>query len=462
MSEHAPPGPAREHAPADAQGPLRRTIGRKLLVLFIIGDILGAGVYALTGEVAGEVGGALWIPFVIAFVVAVLTAGSYAELVGKYPKAAGAALYTNRAFGLPFLTFVVAFAVMCSGITSASTSARTFGGDYLAEFVSLPVVLVAVAFLVVLALVNFRGVGESVKANVVLTIIEVAGLLVIITIGAAAVLSGDGDPARLTEIDTGGDGVVLGLLGGAGLAFFALVGFEDSVNMAEECREPSRDFPPALFIGLAVTGVIYVLVALTSSLLVAPSALEKSSGPLLEVVEAGGVEFPPKLFALIALVAVTNTALINMLMASRLVYGMSREGIVPRLLGRVHSGRRTPWTAIVFTTLIGFALVSTSEVENLGETTALLLLCVFAVVNVAVLVLRRDPVEHHHFRTPTAMPVLGTVTCVVLASPFVGRDGSVYVTAGILVGIGVLLWFVNRAIVGKPAEIEGERLADVH
>jgi amino acid transporter len=138
---------------------------------------------------------------------------------------------------------------------------------------------------------------------------------------------------------------------------------------------------------------------------------------------------------------------------------MSQEGIVPRPLGRVHAGRRTPYVAIVFTTLIGFGLVATSKVEDLGDTTALLLLCVFAVVNVAVLVLRRDDVGHDHYRTPTALPVLGAVTCVVLASPFVGREASVYATAGILLGIGVLLWFVNRAVVGKPDELDAQRLA---
>ncbi len=302
--------------------------------------------------------------------------------------------------------------------------------------------------------------AESVKANVVLTIVELTGLLVIITIGVFAIFSGDGEPARLTEIDTGGDGVVLGLLGGAALAFFALVGFEDSVNMAEEVHEPRRNFPRALFLGISITGVIYVLVALTSSLLVSPDDLEKSSGPLLEVVKAGGVEFPPKLFALIALFALTNTALINMLMASRLVYGMSRGGIVPRLLGRVHAGRRTPWVAIIFTTVLAFGLVSTSRVEDLGDTTALLLLCVFAVVNIAVLVLRKETVEHDHYRTPSALPVLGTITCVVLASPFVGREGSVYLTAGILLAIGVVLWFVNRATVGRSPNVDPERLAD--
>jgi APA family basic amino acid/polyamine antiporter len=448
-----------ERSAPEADGPLTRVMGPRLLLFFIIGDILGAGVYALTGKVAGEVGGALWAPFLIAFVVAALTACSYVELVGKYPRAAGAALYTNRAFGIPFVTFIVAFAVMCSGITSASTAARAFGGDYLAEFVSLPVVLVAVCFLVLLALVNFRGVSESVKANVLLTTVELSGLLVIIAIGVYAVLTGDGEPSRLTEVDTGGDGLIFGMLGGASLAFFALVGFEDSVNMAEEVHEPHRVFPKALLGGLAITGTVYVLVALTSSLLVDPATLEKSSGPLLEVVKAGGLEFPPKLFALIALLAVTNTALINMLMASRLVYGMSRERIIPSALGRVHHRRRTPWIAIIFTTVIGFGLVSTGKVQDLGDTTALLLLCVFAVVNVAVLVLRRETVDHEHFRAPTLVPVIGAVTCVVLATPVVGRDGSVYAIAGVLIGIGVLLWFVNRAFVGKQDDIDAERLA---
>lgn len=133
--------------PDSRDGGLRRVIGRRVLVLFVIGDILGAGIYALVGQVAGKVGGAIWIPFLVAFVLAALTATAYAELVGKYPQAAGAALYTHKAFGIPFVTFVVAFAVMMSGITSASTAARAFGGDYLAEFVSLPILVGALIFL---------------------------------------------------------------------------------------------------------------------------------------------------------------------------------------------------------------------------------------------------------------------------------------------------------------------------
>ncbi|MFD4211268.1 APC family permease, partial [Micromonospora tulbaghiae] len=326
--------------------PLKRALGPKLLILFVVGDILGTGIYATTGDVAGKVGGALWLPFAIGFVVALLTAASYVELVGKYPKAAGAALYTQKAFKAPFLTFVVAFMVMCSGLSSASAAARAFSGDYLGEFTdAVPPTLIAILFILALAAINLRGVSESVKANVVLTLVEVSGLAVILAIGAYAVLSGDGEPSRLTQIETGGTGYALltGVLGATALGFFAFVGFEDSVNMAEETKDPARNFPRAIFIGVAVTGTIYILVALVSSLLVDSRTLAESSGPLLEVVKAGGVDFPPKLFALIALFAVTNSALINLMMASRLCYGMANERILPPAMGKVLAGRRTPW-----------------------------------------------------------------------------------------------------------------------
>ncbi|EKX62507.1 APC family permease [Streptomyces ipomoeae] len=441
--------------PAEETG-LKRVLGPKLLILFVIGDILGTGIYATTGKVAGKVGGALWLPFVIGFVVAILTAASYVELVGKYPKAAGAALYTQKAFKMPFLTFIVAFMVMCSGLSSASAAARAFSGDYLSELTNgaLPPTLIAILFIVLLAVLNLRGVSESVKANVVLTVVELTGLLIILAIGAWAVLSGDGEPSRLTEFEASGTGYALmtSVLGATALGFFAFVGFEDSVNMAEETKDPVKTFPRAIFIGVAVTGTIYVLVALVSSLLVDHKTLSGSSGPLLEVVKAGGVDFPHKLFALIALFAVTNSALINIMMASRLCYGMANERILPRGMARVLPRRRTPVVGIVFVTLLAIGLVSTGEIEGLGDTTAFLLLCVFAVVNVAVLVLRRDRVEHDHFRTPTILPVLGAVTALVLASPLADRSADVYIRAGVLLAIGIGLWGVNKLVLRVRAE----------
>lgn len=177
-------GPGFGAGSAAVTSPLKPAITRTMLIVFVIGDVLGAGIYALVGEVGGEVGGAIWASFLLALVLAVFTAGAYSELVTKYPQAAGAALYVNRAFNAPFFTFMVAFAVMASGVASAATLVTAFGGDYLSEFVELPRVLVGLVFIAVVALINFRGISESVKLNLGLTAIELSGLLLVVAIGA--------------------------------------------------------------------------------------------------------------------------------------------------------------------------------------------------------------------------------------------------------------------------------------
>ncbi|GAA2888614.1 amino acid transporter [Aminobacter niigataensis] len=448
---------------------LHRVMGPWLLLLFIVGDILGTGIYALTGQVAKQVGGVVWLPFLVAFVVALITAFSYLELVTKYPKAAGAALYAHKAFGIHFITFIVAFAVMCSGITSASTASRAFAANLSGAFDlgltgTYGITLIGLAFMAIVAAVNFRGVGESVKANVVLTCVEFTGLLIIIVIGLWAIGAGEGDVSRITQFHSAPDrSAFWSVIAATTLAFFAMVGFEDSVNMAEECKDPTRIFPKVLLTGLLITGVIYVLVSISAITLVPPEQLGEGETPLLKVVQAGAPNFPVEVFGFITMFAVANSALINMLMASRLVYGMSREHVLPQVLGKVHATRRTPYIAIGFTTLLAFALITfVGEVPALGGTTALLLLCVFTVVNIAVLVLRKDRVGHDHFRTPTPLPILGAVACAFFAGPWTGRDLVQYKIAGILIGIGVVLWFVtvlvNRATGQRPAEPE---MADI-
>ncbi|WP_020670039.1 APC family permease [Amycolatopsis nigrescens] len=441
MVDASAPQPATTPA---GQPELKRAIGPKLLLLFVVGDILGTTIYALTGQVAGRVGGALWLPFLIAFVVAFMTAFSYLELVGKYPRAAGAALYTNKAFHIPALTFMVAFAVMCSGITSASSAAVAFGNTYLKVFAELPMPWVAILFVIGIALVNFRGVSESVKANVVLTCIELSGLAIIIAVGVWAVANGDGEPSRLVEINTADTTWLVAITSATSLAFFAMVGFEDSVNMAEECQDPVRIFPKAVLWGMVITATIYLLVSVTSSLLVPADDLAAAkSDALLKVLDVGAPGLPREIFSAIGLFAVINSALINMMMASRLLYGMANEKIIPKAFGTVHPARRTPWVAIVFTSAIAIVLVSTVDIGVLGGTTALLLLVVFSIVNVAVLVLRKDKVAHQHFRAPTVIPVLAAIFCVYLVSPLSGRPARDYIVAAILLGVGVLLWGVN-------------------
>src|SRR5918998_1955876 len=424
---------------------LLRVMGPKLLLLFIVGDILGTGVYALTGQVAGEVGGAAWAPFLIAFVVATLTAFSYLELVTKFPHAAGAALYTHKAFGIHFVTFIIAFMVMSSGITSASTASNAFAG-FLSDGLALGLppggmgrLAIALGFMTLVALINFRGVSESVRANVVLTMVEVSGLLLIIFVGLFAVTQGRADFSRVVVFESPDEkSVFLAVSAATTLAFFAMVGFEDSVNMAEECQHPIRDFPRMMLAGLSITGVIYVLVAITAVALVPVGNLvdESKGSALTQVVAAGAPNLPfDTIFPFIGMFAVANSALINMLMASRLLYGMANQGVLPSAFGKVHSARRTPWVSIIVTTLISYGLIvwvvrqqateeGASAVALLGGTTSLLLLCVFTVVNVALLVLRRRPVEHEHFRTWVPLAVLGAITCAFLAGPWARSEAQ--------------------------------------
>ncbi|MFP5068905.1 APC family permease [Pseudonocardia nantongensis] len=456
---------------------LKRVLGPKLLLLFIIGDILGTGIYALVGQVAEEVGGAAWLPFLIAFAVAMVTAFSYLELVTKYPAAAGAALYTHKAFGIHFLTFMVTFVVMCSGITSASTASQAFASN-LDEGFGLQlgdggILLIALGFMALVALVNFRGVGDSLKVNVVLTLVELSGLLLVILVGVYAIAGGDADWSRVVAFDTPEDkGVFLAVTSATSLAFFAMVGFEDSVNMAEETHDPRRTFPKIMLTGLTITGIVYVLVAIVSVALVPVGPLAASDTPLVEVVRAGAPGAPADtVLPFISMFAVANTALINMLMASRLLYGMARQAVLPKPLGRVHPGRRTPWVSIVFTTLVSFALISyvsldseSDVVSALGGTTSLLLLAVFTVVNVAVLVLRRDRVAADHFRAPPGLPVVGAVTSLYLVLPFSGRDTIQYELAGLLIVLGLVLYgitvLLNRRLGVQQKTIDPATLED--
>jgi amino acid transporter len=230
--------------------------------------------------------------------------------------------------------------------------------------------------------------------------------------------------------------------------------------MAEETHDPVRTFPKMMITGIGVTGVIYILVALFAVAIVPVGELGDSDTPLVKVVETAAPGVPiDTLLPFISMFAVANSALINMLMASRLLYGMARQEVLPPFLGKVHSTRQTPWAAILFTTAIAFGLIyvvtnQTGEVISaLGGTTALLLLGVFTLVNVCVLVLRKDVKDRPHFVTPTVLPVLGALLCGFFVTPLTGRDPIQYRIAVWLLALGVVLWvltwFANRALRGK-------------
>ena len=225
------------------------------------------------------------------------------------------------------------------------------------------------------------------------------------------------------------------------IAYYSFVGFETSANVAEEVRDPSRVYPRALFGSLLTAGVVYVLVGLASSVALPPAELSASSGPLLAVVQSTGVGVPAWVFSLIALVAVANGALLTMIMASRVTFGMAEQGLLPGVLARVLPRRRTPWVAIVATTVLAMALTLVGDLSVLASTVVLLLLFVFISTNVAVLVLRRDRVEHEHFRVPAVIPVLGVASCVLLLTR---QEAEVWLYGLGLLVVGVVLYGLAR------------------
>ena len=419
---------------------LKRNITGPLLYLFILGDVLGAGIYALMGVLAGDVGGVLWAPLLLALFLALLTAGSYAELVTKYPEAGGAAVFAERAFGRPTVSFLVGFCMLAAGVTSAAGLALAFAGDYLTTFIDVPAVPAAIVFLALIGCLNARGISESVKSNVVMTVIELTGLLIVVIAVAVMVGGGRGDVGRVTEFP---DGATPGLavLSGAIVAYYSFVGFETSANVAEEIRNPGKVYPTALFGALITAGVLYALVGLASAIALPADRLAESSGPLLDVVSAAGVGVPDWAFSAIALVAVANGALLTMIMASRLTYGMAEHRLLPAVLGRVLPNRRTPWAAIVATTVVAMLLSLVGDLSTLAETVVLLLLFVFIATNVAVLVLRRDTVAHPHFRVWTAIPVLGVASCVLLLTQ---QTATVWLFAAIMLAVGAVLYLAAR------------------
>lgn len=419
---------------------LMRSITALLLFFFIVGDTLGAGIYALVGTMAKDVGGAIWLPLLLALVLALLTAGTYAELITKYPHAGGAARYAERAFRVPFVTFLIGFLMLSAGITTSAALANAFAGDYLQELASIPPVPVTIIFLGLLIAVNLRGVRESLMANVGATLIEMTGLIIIIVVAAIVFGQGGGDVSRLT---TFADGIspMQGAFAATVTAFFSFLGFEAAANMAEEVKDPTRSYPKALFGAILTAATVYLLIAVGASIVVPTEQLANSEGPLLEVIKASGLAFPSWLFAGIALVAIGNGALLFMVMASRATYGLAEARLLPSVFASVLPKRRTPWVSILVVGIVTIGLSFVGDVGTLADTTVLLLVLVFISANISVLVLKKDSVEHDYFHTPSIVSVAALIASLALLTKF---DGTTWLISGCYVVVGSILFLIAR------------------
>lgn len=422
--------------------PLRKSLGLGSLSFYGIGLILGAGIYTILGRAAAVAGDALWMSFALGAVVAGLSALSYAELSTMFPRAGAEYEFARRAWGRAWwLAAAVGFAFVVSGTATSATVATAFAG-YASSFVELPAWLMAGSLLAAAAALNVLGARESSAVNVVFTLAEVAGLVALVVVGAS-----QPDFGRAL-----GAAPHAGVLAGASLVFFAFLGFEDIANLAEEAKDPHRDVPRAILVALLASTVLYVLVALASVALVAPATLGASDSPLADAMRAGAPRWAGAL-AGVALFATANTALIALLAASRMLYGMARGGDAPRLFERILASRGTPAWATLAVAIGAGLLLPLGRVEILGSLASLTALLAFSVVNLCVIKLRLDkPDAERPFRVPLSVrnvpvsAVLGTLLAAVLVLRFEPL-AYVLLAATALLGVG-MVWSRRR---GRPA-----------
>lgn len=410
--------------------PLRRTLGLTSLVFYGVGTIIGAGIYSVIGAAAGRAGPGLWLSFVLAGAVAGLSALSYAELVTAIPRIGAEYVFLRRAFpGRRWLSFTTGFVVALAGSATAATVALAFAG-YMALFLPGPAWIVALVLLVACAGLNITGIRQSTWVNIVFTTVEVLGLLIVI--GAGVTTEGFGS-ALATHPHAG-------ILTATSLIFFVYTGFEGLANLTEEARRPERDLPRAILLSLAVAMVLYTLVGLAVVVLAAPEELAGSDSPLAFAI----ANVSPRLgtaLAWIALCATANTALITYITVSRLVFGMARDGELPKALSKTASRRKTPWVAALVVFAASVTLLPLGTVAVVASVSSLATLLAFVCVNVALIVIRlREPGLERPFRIPLAFKgvpvpaVLGILAAAALATQF---EALVYfVTAG-TIGLGL-------------------------
>lgn len=421
---------------------LRRELGPRALAVYGIGGMLGGGIYALVGEVAGLAGSWSWLSFLLAMVVAAPTALVYAELAARHPRSGGESLFAKVAFGGETAPLLVGWMVLLSGIVSMAALARAFAGYVQDVLPGVPTSGLVVAFLAGLGLVNLRGIRLASAANILCTIVEVSGLVLVVVAGAAFFAGDQPAPPPVTP-GTAPVGA-LAVVHGAALAFYAFIGFEDMVNVAEEVRQPRRAYPVAIPLALVFVGVLYAVVVFVATAAVPPADLASSAAPLTLVVERGADRVPSEAFALVALFAVANTALLNFVTASRLAYGMSNEGLLPGWVGSLHRSRRTPHRAIAAIFVLALSLALSGGVGFLAGATSFLLLTVFFTMNLALVHIRREGDDTTQgFRCPAYVPWTGMALSAGLA--FFVPSKAILAALAIVAG-GVLVAVAMRGL----------------
>ena len=385
---------------------LKRYLNLPLVTFYGLGTIVGAGIYVLISEVARVSGSQMPLAFLVAGAIAVLTGASYAELCTRFPRAAGAVLYVDHAFGRPGLSIATGFMLLLTGIVSAATICKGFFG-YLAVYVALPQPLVLLLLAGTMGAIATVGIRESAWTISSITLLEICGLLFVVAVATA------GEPIEQQSVEAFKPG--LGpLVLGAYLAFYAFIGFEDMVNLAEEVKNPERTLPRAILLSITLASFLYVLVAWVALRYVDFAALAESRSPLALMVADSTMGL--KLMGLIGMIAITNGALTQIIMSSRVIYGMAHRGLLPLFFSRINTRTQTPVfnTWLITVLILGFALWL--PLVTLAQITSAIMLVIFVVVNLSLLRVKSEPEHdgHPHFTVWTWVPLLGLLLNLAL------------------------------------------------
>lgn len=384
---------------------LKRTLGLFETTLYGVGVIIGAGIYALIGKAAGLAGNAIWAAFAIGAFIAAFTGLSYAELSTMFPKAGGEYVYTEKAFNRK-IAFLIGWLIVVGGVVAAATISLGFA-NYLAVLFQTPIILSAIVLIFLLTLLNLWGIKESAIANIIGTVVEVGGLILIIFFGLKHF--GAVDYTMLPPLG------FTGLLSATALIFFAFLGFEDIVRLSEETKNPKRIIPRALILSIIISTIVYVLTAIAAVSVVGWHALSTSEAPLALVAQTA---FGAKAFfvlSVVALFATFNTVLVTLIATSRMLYGMAENHGLPKILGQVHKKFQTPWLAVAITGIASAAFVLVGKIEIVASLTDFALFTTFALVNLSLLWLRHKlPKAKRSFRTFAPLAALGAISSIAM------------------------------------------------
>lgn len=390
------------------KGKLKRQITLIPLILYGVGTILGAGIYVIISEVATASGSQFPLSFIIASIVAFFAGLSYAELSSRFPKAAGEVTYADQAFQSKILNTVVGYAVALTGIITSATLLRGLHG-YLEVFISVPMQLSVSVSILVLGLIAIKGIKESIFLISLITIVEVCGLLLVIYFGSSHY---DKIPALMQEWKSIGFNSSVFI--GAFIAFFSYVGFEDMVNTAEEVIDAPKVMPKAILWAIIISTIIYFLVSLTCSLALPIDALKTSDAPLALVVELNS-NLSPKIMGAIALVSIVNGVLVQMIMVSRMLYGMGNIGVAPKIFSNVSLKTSTPIYSTVFTIVLIWVLALLFPVGELAKATSSVIIIVFTIICLSLIKIKLDKKSPRaSFHVNIFIPCIGAITCLLL------------------------------------------------